>query len=161
MHEESHWEVRRRMEARFTHVSLVAEDWKKLAQFYVDVFGCTPVPPERNLSGKWVDACTSVPGATITGIHLRLPGHGDKGPTLEIFQYSQEKERAEVAINRPGIAHIAFAVDDVEATRSAVVEAGGGMVGDLVCAEIPGVGTLTMVYATDPEGNIIELQRWT
>jgi predicted enzyme related to lactoylglutathione lyase len=149
------------MKARFAHVNLVAENWKKLAQFYVDVFGCTPVPPERELSGKWVDECTSVPGARITGIHLRLPGYGDMGPTLEIFQYSQERERVEIAVNRPGITHIAFAVDDVETVRRAVVEAGGGMVGDLVCAQIPGVGTITIVYATDPEGNIIELQRWT
>jgi predicted enzyme related to lactoylglutathione lyase len=153
-------EVRGAMKARFVHVNLVAEDWKKLAQFYVDVFGCTRVPPERDLSGEWLDACTSVPGARVSGIHLRLPGYGDKGPTLEIFQYAQEKERAGIAINRPGIAHIAFAVDDVEAARKAVVEAGGGMVGDLVCAKIPGAGTITLVYATDPEGNILELQSW-
>ena len=35
-----------------------------------------------------------------------------------------------------------------------------GQVGDLVTLDIPGAGRLTLVYMTDPEGNIIELQRW-
>ena len=33
-------------------------------------------------------------------------------------------------------------------------------VGDLVTAEITNAGTITFVYMTDPEGNIIELQKW-
>ena len=38
--------------------------------------------------------------------------------------------------------------------------AAGECVGDLVTAEIPGAGRITFVYLTDPEGNIIELQKW-
>ena len=97
----------------------------------------------------------------MQGIHLRLPGYGDEGPTLEIFQYSHHEERPSVAINRPGIAHIAFAVPDVEAARQAVIEAGGGQVGTLTRQDVPGVGAVTFVYLTDPEGNIIEIQNWT
>ena len=63
--------------------------------------------------------------------------------------------------NRPGLAHIAFSVDDVEATRDAVLEAGGSAVGDLVSREIPGVGVITFAYLADPEGNIIEVQHWS
>ena len=59
------------------------------------------------------------------------------------------------------MAHIAFSVDDVESARRAVIDAGGGEVGEMVTFEIPGVGTMTFVYLTDPEGNIIELQRLT
>jgi predicted enzyme related to lactoylglutathione lyase len=149
------------MKARFVHTNLIAQDWKRLAQFYERVFGCTPVPPERNLSGEWLDAATGVPGAQIQGVHLRLPGHGDDGPTLEIFQYDPHEERAEMAVNRPGFAHIAFAVDDVEAVWEAVLGAGGGTVGEIVSLEIPGAGGITFAYVTDPEGNIIELQHWS
>lgn len=149
------------VKATFVHTNLIAQDWKKLARFYEQVFGCTPVPPERDLAGQWLEDATSVPGARIRGLHLRLPGYGDEGPTLEIFQYNQQAERPETAINRPGFAHIAFAVDDVEAARDAVIEAGGGTVGKLVSLEVPGAGRVTFVYVTDPEGNIIELQRWS
>ncbi len=147
--------------ASFVHTNLIARDWKKLVEFYEGVFGCIRVLPERNLTGKWLEAGTAVPGAEICGMHLRLPGHGDQGPTLEIFQYNPQKKPQETAVNQPGFTHIAFAVDDVEAARDAVIAAGGGVVGDLVTVEIPDAGTITFVYVTDPEGNIIELQRWS
>ena len=147
--------------ARFVHTNLIAQDWRKLARFYEQVFDCMPVPPERNLKGQWLEEGTGVPGAEIWGMHLRLPGYGDKGPTLEIFQYNQQKDRPATAVNRPGWGHIAFAVDDVEATRGAVLAAGGGAVGEIVSLEVPGAGTVTFAYVADPEGNIIELQRWS
>ena len=149
------------VEARYVHTNLIAKDWKRLAEFYQDVFGCAPVPPERKISGQWLEDSTGVEGAEIEGMHLRLPGHGDEGPTLEIFQYNRLKERQETAANRPGFAHIAFAVEDVSAARAAVIAAGGGTVGDIVSADIAGAGNITFAYVTDPEGNIVELQRWT
>lgn len=146
--------------ARYAHTNLVAMDWQRLVQFYAQVFGCIPVPPERDLCGEWLDEAVSIPDVHIRGMHLRLPGYGDTGPTLEIFQYSPELPHATPAANRPGFGHIAFAVDDVEAAREAVLAAGGSDVGKVIHREIPGVGHITFVYMTDPEGNILELQRW-
>ena len=148
------------MRARYRHTNIVAEDWRRLADFYEQVLGCTPVPPERASSAEWVERCTGVPNAGIRGIHLRLPGCGTDGPTLEIFQYNKAEDRPATAINRPGFAHIAFEVDDVEAARNEVLAAGGDCVGDLVTVEISIAGTITFIYMTDPEGNIIELQKW-
>jgi catechol 2,3-dioxygenase-like lactoylglutathione lyase family enzyme len=90
----------------------------------------------------------------------RFPGHGKEGPTLEIFQYNREEAGPRPAINRPGLAHLAFAVEDVAAAQAAVVSAGGGTVGDLVNLHVAGAGNVAFVYVTDPEGNIIELQKW-
>ena len=146
--------------ARYVHTNLVAQDWRRLADFYQTVFGCQPVPPERHLTAPWVAQVTSVPDAAIHGLHLRLPGHGANGPTLEIFQYDPLKASDSPAINRPGLGHLAFGVEDVPAALEAVKSAGGGVVGELVRVEVPGVGQLVFVYATDPEGNIIELQKW-
>jgi predicted enzyme related to lactoylglutathione lyase len=146
---------------RFVHVNLIARDWRSLAGFYERVFGCTPIPPERELGGTWLEEATGIPGAEIHGVHMRLPGCGEGGPTLEIFQYSQEEEGAKAAPNCAGLAHIAFAVDDVRAAQRAVAAAGGGLVGKVVSTAIPGAGTITFAYVTDPEGNIIELQRWS
>ena len=101
------------MNAKFVHTNLVAQDWRKLAGFYEQVFGCKPVPPERNLAGDWLEAATGLPDAQIQGIHLRLPGYGDQGPTLEVFQYNHQPEALSTAVNRPGFGHIAFAVEDV------------------------------------------------
>lgn len=143
---------------RFTHVNLIAKDWKRLAAFYETIFGCQKVPPERDLSGKWLEKATGVDAAKITGIHLRLPGDGDNGPTLEIFQYGSRPPTLAINPDTPGFSHIAFAVENVEKTAEKVFEAGGGPVGERTLREIDGVGLLTLWYVTDPEGNIIELQ---
>ncbi len=148
------------MKARFAHLNLVARDWRKLAAFYERVFGCTPVPPERDLQGGWLERATGLAGAHIRGMHLRLPGGGESGPTLEIFQYLPEGQATARAVNRPGFGHIAFAVQDVAAARQAVLAAGGGEVGPLSTVPVAGAGTITFVYLTDPEDNILELQRW-
>jgi predicted enzyme related to lactoylglutathione lyase len=58
------------------------------------------------------------------------------------------------------LAHLAFAVDDVETARQAVLAAGGGAVGQTVTVTIAGKRGITFAYLTDPEGNIIEVQRW-
>jgi predicted enzyme related to lactoylglutathione lyase len=45
---------------RYVHTNIVAKDWKALAQFYCDVFGCKIVGPLRDLSGKWIDTLTEI-----------------------------------------------------------------------------------------------------
>ena len=149
-----------RLKARYAHTNLVARDWRKLARFYEEVFGCTPVSPERDFSGPDLEAGTGVPGARLTGVHLRLPGFGEDGPKLEIFNYSLLEERPPTAVNRPGFGHIAFAVDDVAAAREAVLAAGGGTVGEVVTLDVAGP-KVTWCYITDPEGNVVELQSWS
>ena len=45
--------------------------------------------------------------------------------------------------------------------QAAVIAAGGGTVGKIAVTEVDGVGVLRVVYARDPEGNIVELQKWS
>jgi catechol 2,3-dioxygenase-like lactoylglutathione lyase family enzyme len=145
---------------RYAHTNLIATDWKALADFYVAVFGCVKVGAERDNHGAKIDQLTGVAGARVRGQHLRLPGHGDNGPTLEIFQYARNETRERPAIHRPGFAHVAFEVPDVEAVRQQVHAWGGRDYGELVTIDFPGAGRLTLLYVTDPEGNIVELQKW-
>jgi len=70
-------------------------------------------------------------------------------------------ERGLPQANECGFGHIAFAVDDVDEALQAVIAAGGGAVGEVATAEVKGVGLIRLVYARDPEGNIVELQKWT
>ena len=147
--------------ARFAHVNLIAEDWRRLARFYEDVLGCVPVLPERRLEGRRLAMATGIPDAKIQGVHLRLPGFDGAGPTLEIFEYSQHVGSPPVAVNQRGFGHVAFAVDDVEAARNAVLAAGGSSVGELATLAISESRSVTFAYVRDPEGNVIELQRWS
>jgi predicted enzyme related to lactoylglutathione lyase len=147
--------------AKYGHTNLIAKDWRSLARFYQDLFGCTPVPPERDFKGHDLERGTGIPGAELRGVHLRLPGHGAEGPTLEIFNYNVLEEKPDVAVNRPGFGHIAFVVDDVPEARAAVLAAGGRPVGEVVTLTTAAGTRVTWVYVTDPEGNVLELQSWS
>lgn len=149
------------MGAKYVHTNLVARDWKRLAAFYIEVFGCKPKPPERNLRGGWVDLLTGLKSAHIRGMHLLLPGGGKNGPTLEVFQYSSRKRRQMPQTDQPGYGHIAFAVHDVRRTIEEIEKHGGSLVGKRITATIEGVGRIDVAYARDPEGNIVEIQEWT
>jgi len=146
---------------RYAHTNVIAREWKALARFYVEVFGCEPVGPERDHHGPDREALTNIPDAHWRGRHFRLPGHGDHGPTLEIFEFEQKLARGgEPVINRPGFTHLAFEVPDVAAKRQEILARGGREIGQVVTLDIPGAGQLMLVYLTDPEGNILELQHW-
>lgn len=147
------------MVIKFIHTNIISKDWKMLADFYIKVFGCKPLLPERNLKGKWIEQATGIKNAQIRGIHLLLPGYEKEGPTLEIFSYNEMIDERKQEINNQGLAHIAFRTEDVEGLLNKIKINGGSQYGSLVNHEIEGFGTITFVYATDPEGNIIELQR--
>jgi predicted enzyme related to lactoylglutathione lyase len=146
--------------ARYAHTNLIARDWRALAAFYQSVFGCVPVPPERDYAGPTLEAGTGIVGAALVGAHLRLPGHGPDGPTLEIFSYSVLADAPVPQVNRPGYGHIAFVVVDVDAARREVLAAGGSAIGEVVTLQPGGGARVTWCYVTDPEGNILELQSW-
>ncbi len=146
--------------ARFVHTNLVAADWRALASFYERVFGCAVVPPERHFAGPTLEAGTAVAGARLDGVHLRLPGHGAAGPTLEVFSYSPAAHRVAALVTRPGLGHVAFEVESVDEARREVLSEGGRTVGEIVTLATSDGRQVTWCYVTDPEGNIVELQSW-
>ena len=132
--------------ARYVHTNLIARDWRRLAEFYQSVFGCVPVPPERNLSGPQLESGTGVPGAAIAGMHLRLPGGGADGPTLEIFSYARVENG-----RRPPSTVPASRTSRSRWRRSTGAprcHAGGAAVGEVVTMAIAGGGRVT--GATSP-----------
>jgi catechol 2,3-dioxygenase-like lactoylglutathione lyase family enzyme len=147
--------------ARFGHVNVTGPDWRVLADFYRDVFGCELVPPERDYRSADLDAATNLAGAHLTGAHLRLPGHGPTGPTIEIYQYDEMVEDSAPQVNRPGWGHIAFQVPDVEAALEAVVAHGGARFGAVVTLQTSDGRRVTWCYARDPAANLVELQAWS
>ena len=149
------------MNARFGHLNVIAKDWRALSDFYQRVFGCVPVPPQRDYRSADLDRGTGLRNAHLTGEHLRLPGLGPNGPTLEIYNFEELEPRPSRAINRPWFAHIAFAVDDVAAAREEVLREGGSAVGEIVTLQTATGSRVTFCYVTDPEENIVELQSWS
>ncbi|MTJ91951.1 MAG: VOC family protein [Desulfovibrio sp.] len=145
---------------RYVHTNIIARDTARLTAFYKETLGCKSIGQTRDLRGPWLDRLTGLPHAHITGEHLLLPGYDATHPTLEIFSYDSLRNTLPPEVNLPGLAHIAFEVDDVQDTLAAILAAGGGQVGEVVTAAYPNNMEAMFVYARDPEGNIIELQSW-
>lgn len=145
---------------RFAHTNLVALDWRSLSTFYQEVFECVPTGVERDYIGETVDRVTGMSGVRVSGQHLRLPGHEDAGPTLEIFQYEPAGTSPNLTLQGPGFALLAFEVDDLHAKQEEIIKRGGRDVGEAVTLSIEGEGSLTLLYIEDPEGNVLELQQW-
>ena len=144
---------------RYAHTNLIAGDHRRLIEFYKTVFHCRSMGETRDLRGEWLDRLTGISGAHIVGEHLCLPGYGEDHPTLEIFSYG-ETMPSDPELNRRGLAHLAFEVEDVEKVLAQVLEHGGGQIGELVRTQYPDGRQAVFVYASDPEGNILELQSW-
>ena len=146
---------------RYAHTNIISSDWQRLAQFYTDVFQCQLVPPKRQQSGAWLEQGTGVANAALEGAHLRLPGHGSDGPTLEIYQYQEMLDQPPLQPNHRGFGHIAFEVDNLQQIVDLVLSHGGSLCGQMTVKDVEDVGRLSFVYARDPDGNIIELQNWS
>ncbi len=140
---------------KFTHVSMVARDTNKLAEFYNDVFGCEDIAPRDHMSGEALSRGNGVPHAEIFGAWLSLPG--DNGPLLEIFQYKDFEECPPLVVNRRGIGHISFDVEDLKATYDAVIAAGSSAESEIT--RIESESPFDYVYMRDPEGNILDLKQ--
>ena len=140
---------------KFSHVSIVARDTNKLADFYKDVFGCEEVEPRTNLTGDALSRGNGFPNAEIFAAWLNLPGVD--GPFLEIFEYRDYEDCPQPAVNRPGFNHISFDVEDLQAVCKAVIAAGGFAQGEITSFE--GENPFSYVYMRDPEGNILDLKQ--
>ncbi|UII81057.1 VOC family protein [Flagellimonas sp. CMM7] len=145
---------------RFAYTNIISTNWKLLVDFYVKTFECKVVPPIRKQSGSWLDKATGLKNAKLEGAHLLLPGYGENGPTLEIYQYGNIESQNPVSPNKRGFGHIAFEVESVELVLETLEKYGGRSSGEITKRIIDGVGEITFVYARDPEGNLIELQSW-
>ena len=145
---------------RYVHTNIIARDSARLIDFYKTVFQCKSIGEVRDLRGDWLDKMTGISNAHIVGEHLLLPGYDADHPTLEIFQYDEMGVSNTPQINRCGIAHLAFEVDNVEETLNRILVAGGGQIGEIVRAEYENGKKAIFVYAKDIEGNILELQSW-
>ena len=145
---------------KYVHTNIVAKNWKKLSDFYIKVFDCTIVPPIRYYKGKDLESAINIKNVTLNGVHLRLPGYNKTGPTLEIFSYKPSLKKQNGKINTPGITHLAFEVSDVNKVYKKVIKHGGKKVGKIITLKRSDGKKVKWCYIKDPEGNMIEIQKW-
>ena len=146
------------LDIKYLHTNLTVRDIERMQAFYMQVFACEPLRAIDHLKGQWIEDITAVKNGEIKYVHLRFPGHGATGPELELIQYLNPTKKFDITADTFGFGHLSFAVNNVQQALDTIIAAGGAQVGKVVTVDVPNRGRLTEVYATDPEGNIIELQ---
>ena len=136
------------------HVGFTVSDIERSIEFYRDVLGMTLYKRQQG-TAEYLAAITGFPGVRLEVALLRAPdGHG----MLELLQYvSHPAPATERETNRPGNAHLCFAVSDIHEACEELRRRGVRLVSPP--AEITagvhrgGYG----VYVRDPDGFTIEL----
>ena len=136
----------------FDHTSFTVADVERAVAFWRDVMGFA-VADLSLREGEWLGSVVGVPGARCRIAHLH--GHGAH---LEFIQYlAPAGDDVTGPPNRPGTAHVAFVVRDLEAMAQRMLEAGASEQGRITrCTSGAAAGCLA-VYLKDPNGIIVEL----
>lgn len=136
---------------RLEHVGVVVDDLAAATAFFVALG--LEVEGEASAEGGLVDRINGLEGVRADVVMLRT---ADDGSKLELAKYrspSYGGDHAPAPPNAPGLRHILFVVDDIQASLAALRAHGGELVGELVNYE----SIYWLAYVRGPAGIIVEL----
>jgi len=129
----------------FTSVYVNTGDANRAGTFYEAVFGATRLPSHEGA------VPAKVFGEASTMVSVRTAGYGGEGPVLSFAERSS-LDGGPLEPDDLGYAHICFEADDVAAVVRGI-EANGGR----VISKFDDAQRSPVVYAKDPDGNVIEV----
>ncbi len=136
---------------RMDHVGIVVDDLAAATAFFVQLG--LRLLGEGPAEGAWVDRVVGLEGVTAEVAMLETPdGHG----RVELSKFhapSGPLGDPQAPANTPGIRHITFAVDDIDAVVATLKARGAELVGTVERYE----DSYRLCYVRGPEGIIVEL----
>lgn len=136
---------------RLEHIGVVVDDLAGAKAFFVALG--LEVEGETSVEGGSVDRINGLEGVRADIVIMRTPDGSSK---LELARYrspSYEGPHGPAPANAPGIRHILFVVDDIEASLAGLRAHGGELVGELENYE----NSYWLCYVRGPAGIIVEL----
>jgi catechol 2,3-dioxygenase-like lactoylglutathione lyase family enzyme len=133
------------------HVGVVVEDLASATAFFVELG--LELQGEASVEGGWVDRVVGLDGVRADIAMMQTPdGHG----RLELSKFHAPSGHGgdrEAPANTPGIRHVSFAVDDLDAVVAGARARGAELVGAVERYE----DSYRLCYVRGPEGIIVEL----
>ena len=150
------------------HINIVVADLERAARFYETIFGFKRGFSAR-LEGDWIANVTGLQGARAQCLFLESPegsAPNGGGARIELIRYDAPLEEfspfdptPNPTPNEPGLRHIAFQVEDIDATLKQVRALGIAPFSEPV--EVPfrvaDLGTKRLAYFHDFDGTIVEI----
>jgi catechol 2,3-dioxygenase-like lactoylglutathione lyase family enzyme len=135
----------------FVHVGLVVEDLDETVRF-LRLLGFDCGDPGV-FGGEWIDRIIGLEDVTVELVMVRAPAGSDVFEVVRFHSPAAGAQEPAPAANRPGLRHIAFAVDDVRGVVDRIRDAGWDTVGEIVDYQ----NTFLLCYVRGPDGLIVEL----
>jgi catechol 2,3-dioxygenase-like lactoylglutathione lyase family enzyme len=136
---------------RMDHVGIVVDDLAAATEFFVELG--LELQGEGPVEGRSVDRVVGLDGVRAEIAMLQTPdGHG----RLELTKFHSPPIRdgdPNAPANTPGIRHVAFAVEDIDAVVAGLGARGAELVGELERYK----DSYRLCYVRGPEGIIVEL----
>jgi catechol 2,3-dioxygenase-like lactoylglutathione lyase family enzyme len=136
---------------RMEHVGIVVDDLAAATAFFVELG--LELQGEATVEGGWVDRVVGLEGVRAEIAMLETPdGHG----RLELTRFRAPAGGGgdrHAPANTPGIRHLAFAVDDIDAVVAGLRACGAELVGGVERYE----DSYRLCYVRGPAGIIVEL----
>jgi len=136
---------------KMEHVGIVVDDLAAAIKFFVEL-GLEPGGTGQ-VEGEWVDRIIALHGTKAELAMLRTP---DGDVEIELVKFHSPPTQGgdpHAPSNTPGLRHLSFLVDDIDAVVAGLQARGTELVGELVRYE----DSYRLCYVRGPEGIIIEL----
>ena len=133
------------------HVGIVVDDLAAATEFFVEL-GLKP-QGEGSVEGAWVDRIVGLEGVQADLAMMQTPDGNGRLELVKFHSPSNEGGNGHSPANAPGIRHISFVVDDIDAVVAGLRARGAEFVGELERYE----DIFRLCYVRGPEGIIVEL----
>ena len=136
---------------RLEHIGIVVDDIPAATAFFLELG--LELEGETSVEGDLVDRINGLEGVEADIVILRTPDGNGKVELARYRSPGHEVGEGPAPANTPGIRHILFAVDDIQATLARLRDHGAELVGELVNYE----DMYWLCYVRGPAGIIVEL----
>jgi catechol 2,3-dioxygenase-like lactoylglutathione lyase family enzyme len=129
----------------------VVDDLAAATEFFVELG--LELQGEGSVEGRWVDRIVGLEGVRADLAMMQTP---DGNARLELAKFhspSNQGDDGHAPANTPGIRHVAFVVEDIDAVVAGLRARGAELVGELERAG----NSYRLCYVRGPEGIIVEL----
>jgi len=136
---------------RMEHVGIVVDDLAAATEFFVELG--LELQGKGSVEDRWVDRVVGLDGVRVEFAMVQTPDGNGRLELVKFHSPPSQGGNPHAPANTPGIRHIAFVVDDINAVVAGLRARGTELVGELERYK----DSYLLCYVRGPEGIIVEL----